>query len=78
MAGFLGIGFVFTAGWAVMFYSKIYRWQFIQWPYFGCTTAIAFVVMVMTVVFGVITWRNFDQGLAHYRELAYYLFGLLY
>jgi hypothetical protein len=76
MAGFLLIGFVITAGWAIMFYSKIYRWQFIQWAYFGCTTTIAFVVMVLTMVLGVISWRNFDKGLAHYCEFVH-LYGVL-
>ncbi|KII83846.1 hypothetical protein PLICRDRAFT_147929 [Plicaturopsis crispa FD-325 SS-3] len=66
MTTFLVIGFIFIAGWSVMFYSQVYRWQFVQFPFFACITLEAFIVMIASCVLGAVCWRNFDKGLAHY------------
>lgn len=68
MTTFLVIGFIFIAGWSVMFYSQVYRWQFVQFPFFACITLEAFIVMIASCVLGAVCWRNFDKGLAHYRK----------
>ncbi|KAJ7073262.1 hypothetical protein B0H15DRAFT_917641 [Mycena belliarum] len=49
MVAFLGIAFAILAGWSIMFYSRVYRWSFIQWPYLGCLT-VASLILIMRVV----------------------------
>jgi len=66
MAGFLFLGFLYVAGWGIMFCSLEYRWTFLRWPFFAALTAEAFVVMIASCVLGVMCRRNFDKGLAHY------------
>jgi len=63
---FLGIAFFFISGWAIMFYSIVYRWSFVQWPYLGCFTVASFILIITSMVLGTICWRNFDKGLAQY------------
>ncbi|KAF7326872.1 hypothetical protein MVEN_02581100 [Mycena venus] len=63
---FLGVGFFFISGWAIMFYSIVYRWSFVQWPYLGCFTVASFILIISSMILGTICWRNFDQGLAQY------------
>jgi len=66
MAGFLIMGFFFIVSWAVMFYSLVFRWTFTSWPFFASLTVVGFVDIVVSCTLGVICWRNFDKGLAHY------------
>ncbi|KII83848.1 hypothetical protein PLICRDRAFT_58289 [Plicaturopsis crispa FD-325 SS-3] len=66
MTAFLSLGFVFIAVWSIMFYSQVYRWQFIQFPFFACITIQSFVVLIASCLLGVVCWRNFDKGLDHY------------
>jgi len=63
---FLGIAFFFVSGWAIMFYSIVYRWSFVQWPYLGCVTVASFILIFTSMILGTICWRNFDKGLAQY------------
>jgi len=63
---FLGIAFFFIVGWSVMFYSIVYRWTFVQWPYLGCFTVASFILIIASLILGTICWRNFDKGLAQY------------
>jgi len=66
MISFLAIAFFFIAGWGIMFYSIVYRWSFVQWPYLGCFTVASFVLIIASIVLGTICWRNFGKGLAEY------------
>jgi len=66
MVTFLGIAFFFVAGWAIMFYSIVYRWTFVQWPFLGCFTVASFILIITSAVLGTICWKNFDLGLAQY------------
>ncbi|KAJ7468592.1 hypothetical protein FB451DRAFT_1479997 [Mycena latifolia] len=66
MVSFLGIAFFFIAGWSIMFYSIVYRWSFLQWPYLGCFTVASFILIIASAILGTICWRNFDKGLAQY------------
>ncbi|KAF7307691.1 hypothetical protein MKEN_01129100 [Mycena kentingensis (nom. inval.)] len=66
MISFLAIAFFFVSGWALMFYSIVYRWSFVQWPYLGCFTVASFVLIIASVILGMICWRHFGQGLAEY------------
>jgi len=66
MAGFFVLGFILVASWVFMFFSPEFRWTFITWPFFASLMAEAIVSMTGSCVLGVICWRNFDKGLAHY------------
>ncbi|KAJ7058120.1 hypothetical protein C8F01DRAFT_308126 [Mycena amicta] len=66
MISFLGIAFFFVSGWALMFYSIVYRWSFVQWPYLGCFTVASFILIIASVILGAICWRHFGEGLAEY------------
>ncbi|KZT24929.1 hypothetical protein NEOLEDRAFT_1134125 [Neolentinus lepideus HHB14362 ss-1] len=66
MAGFLSLAFTLIVCWAVMFYSLVYRWTFIQWPFFACMTVSSFIVLIACFGFGVICWLNFNKGLKHW------------
>ena len=79
MAGFFVVGLVLTVSWALMFYSVEFRWTFINWLFFATLMTEALVGMTASCVLGVICWRNFDKGLAHYRSfcaLDFFLFLL--
>jgi len=69
MLAFLLIDFVFFTAWAIMYYSEVYRWTWIQWPFFASLTACAQVIMAATIVIGTICWRQFGNGLAHYLHV---------
>ncbi|KAJ7145854.1 hypothetical protein C8R44DRAFT_756050 [Mycena epipterygia] len=66
VTSFLAIAFFFIIGWSIMFYSIVYRWTFVQWPYLGCFTVASFVLLTASAILGLICWRNFDKGLAQY------------
>jgi len=66
MVIFLGIGLVITVGWAVLFYSEVYRWSFEQWPYLACYTVASFTLLIASLVLGIICRMNFGKGLAQY------------
>ncbi|KAJ7160793.1 hypothetical protein C8R46DRAFT_1353541 [Mycena filopes] len=66
MISFLAIAFFFMCGWGIMFYSIVYRWSFVQWPYLGCFTVASFILIIASMILGTICWRNFDLGLAEY------------
>lgn len=66
MAGFIILAFVLIACWGTMFYSLVYRWTFIQWPFFACMTVSSFIGLTACVVLGIVCWLNFNKGLAHW------------
>ncbi|KAG6887670.1 hypothetical protein C0995_013622 [Termitomyces sp. Mi166 len=66
MIVFLGIAFFLLTSWSIMFYSQVYRWTFMQWPYLGCFTTASLTLIVATIVLGVICRLNFGKGLAQY------------
>ena len=67
MAGFLFLDLCYIVLWSAMFYSEVYRWTFIEWPFFACSTMVSMAVLLGAAIFGVISWLNFGKGLAHYR-----------
>jgi len=66
MVGFIGISFVIITGWSIMFYSIVYRWSFVQWPYLGCFTVASHILIIATMILGLICRMNFGKGLAQY------------
>ncbi|KAL1939002.1 hypothetical protein VTO73DRAFT_11155 [Trametes versicolor] len=69
MAGFLFLNVFYIVGWSAMFKAQVYTWTFIEWPFFGCMTIVSFMVLVGALVFGIICWTGFDQGLSHYLHV---------
>ena len=65
---FLVIHFVFFSCWALMYYSEVYRWTWIQWPFFASLTVATQLVMLATGIIGVCCWKRFGRGLKHFRE----------
>jgi hypothetical protein len=37
-----------------------------QWPFLACLTLESLIVMIATMVFGILSWINFDRGLKHW------------
>ncbi|KAJ3514815.1 hypothetical protein NLJ89_g2147 [Agrocybe chaxingu] len=66
MLAFLAIGLVIITGWSVMFYSIVYRWSFMQWPYLGCFTTASLTLLLASMILGVVCRLNFGKGLAQY------------
>ncbi|KAF8175155.1 hypothetical protein BJ912DRAFT_931183 [Pholiota molesta] len=66
MLVFLGIGFLIITGWAVMFYSLVFPWTFMQWPYLGCFTVASFTLLVASMALGIVCRLNFGKGLKEY------------
>ena len=71
LAAFLFLGIFYIASWGVMFYSLVFRWTFASWPFFASLTVAAFVMLIASCVLGVVCWRNFDKGLAHFRMFEF-------
>jgi len=66
MVIYLAIGLAVLTGWSMMFYSIVYRWSFLQWPYLGCFTVASLILLISSLVLGVICRVNFGKGLAEY------------
>ena len=66
MAAFLAIGFVLLTCWTIMYYSLVFRWTWLQWPYFASCTVASQLVLIATIGLGVLSWRNFGKGLAQF------------
>ncbi|KZT38548.1 hypothetical protein SISSUDRAFT_1128729 [Sistotremastrum suecicum HHB10207 ss-3] len=69
MCTFLGICFVIVCCWSIMFYSIVYRYTFLTWPFFATMTVTSFVLMISTFIIGIACYRNFGKGLAHYLHV---------
>ncbi|KAH9052036.1 hypothetical protein EDB83DRAFT_2621313 [Lactarius deliciosus] len=63
---FLGVAFFFVFAWSMMFYSQVYRFTFIDWPFFGCMTVSSFVALFCSTGFAIVCARNYDKGLAQW------------
>ncbi|EAU87568.2 hypothetical protein CC1G_11877 [Coprinopsis cinerea okayama7 len=66
MAAFLFFGFAMLFAWLLMFYSIVYRWTFLQWPFLGCFTVSSLVLLIASFVLGVICRTQFGKGHAEY------------
>ncbi|KAI0297017.1 hypothetical protein B0F90DRAFT_1635111, partial [Multifurca ochricompacta] len=63
---FLAIAFFFMFSWSMMFYSRVYRFTFVDWPFFGCMTVSSFVALLFSTGFAFVCLRNYDKGLAQW------------
>ena len=66
---FVGIGGIFFICWALMYYSLVFRWTWLQWPFFACITVCAQLVLLTSIAFAVQCRRSFDRGLKHYLHV---------
>ena len=71
---FLLAGLVVITIWTIMFFSPLYRFVFLTWPFFANMTIVSYVFLVATSVLGIACRFNFGQGLAHYRTSLELLF----
>ena len=69
---FLGVAFFFLFAWSMMFYSRIYRFTFIDWPFFGAMTVTSFVALLCSTGFAIMCARNYDKGLAQWSEHGFF------
>ncbi|TCD71409.1 hypothetical protein EIP91_010115 [Steccherinum ochraceum] len=69
MAVFLSVCFTYIATWSIMFYSDVYRWTWLQWPFFASMSVASFVVLTCAGVFAIGCLLNFNKGLAHYLHV---------
>ena len=67
MAGFLFLGLFYIASWAAMFHSPAFHWTFFSWAFFASLTVVAFVILIVGGVLGLVCWRNLNEGLAYCR-----------
>ncbi|KAJ3565358.1 hypothetical protein NP233_g7676 [Leucocoprinus birnbaumii] len=64
--GFFFLAFVLIVGWSVMFYSLVYRWTFLQWPFLAGCSVCSFVLIVSSTALGIACRLNFGKGLKQY------------
>lgn len=72
MVAFLLLGVIYIGGWGVLYYSQVFRWTWIQWPFFASLSVSAALVQLASIILGIICWRNFHRGLAQYCALSYF------
>ncbi|KAF9532614.1 hypothetical protein CPB83DRAFT_630475 [Crepidotus variabilis] len=63
---FLGISGGLLILFTVIFFSHIYLYTFVSWPFFGAMTMTSYVLLVLTTVLAVICRLKFGQGLAEF------------
>jgi len=66
---FLAVAFFFIFAWSMMFYSQVYRFTFVDWPFFGCLTVTSFVTLVCSTGFACVCQHNYGKGLAQWIYL---------
>jgi len=66
---FLAIALFFLFAWSMMFYSMVYRFTFIDWPFFGCLTTTSFVTLISSTVFAIVCLSNYGKGLSEWIYL---------
>jgi len=66
---FLTVASFFIFTWSMMFYSRIFRFTFIDWPFFACMTIASFVGILSSTGFAFVCLRNYDKGLAEWLSV---------
>lgn len=67
---FVILGLLFEASWSGMYDSLVWRWTWIQWPFFASITVSSQIILLASVLFGVICRLNFGKGLKEYLHAA--------
>ena len=63
---FLTIALFFLFAWSMMFYSRIYRFTFVDWPFFGSMTIASFLTLISSTGFAFVCLRNYGKGLSEW------------
>ncbi|KXN93354.1 hypothetical protein AN958_00278 [Leucoagaricus sp. SymC.cos] len=63
---FFFLAFVIILGWSVMFYSLVYRWTFLQWPFLAGCSVSSFILIVCSTALAIACRLNFGRGLKQY------------
>lgn len=66
MLAFLGLSFLYLAGWASMFAAPTFRWTFVEWQFFGIMASASVFLTVILLCLGVLCRSNFGKGLPKY------------
>jgi hypothetical protein len=66
MLAFIVIASLLLLACGIMFYSKVYLWTFINWPYIGCYMVASFLLIFLSIGLAIICRMNFGKGLAQY------------
>ncbi|KAG8925689.1 hypothetical protein FRC01_009824, partial [Tulasnella sp. 417] len=72
---FFGISIFLLGQWASSFGSSAWRLTFNNWRFFAIMSIVAAALTVGVVIFGVICFRNFGEGLGNYLKPEEYLAG---
>ena len=68
MTTFLAVCLLLVAGWAGLFASQTFRWQFNEWRFFATINVVAGVLLMVTTILGVVCFYNFGKGLKTFRK----------
>lgn len=63
---FLGLGTFYILSWGFLYYSQVFRWTWIQWPFFACMSLSAQIAELACVILAIVCYKNFHRGLASY------------
>ncbi|KAF9446545.1 hypothetical protein P691DRAFT_733061 [Macrolepiota fuliginosa MF-IS2] len=66
IALFFFFGFAIIVGWSIMFYSLVYRWTLLQWPFLASLSMLSFILVVSSTILAIICRFNFNRGLKQY------------
>lgn len=67
---FLAIAVLLEAGWSLMYDSLVWRWTWIQWPFFACLAVSAQAALLACLAIGIACRLNFGKGLKEYLAAA--------
>ncbi|KAJ3514816.1 hypothetical protein NLJ89_g2146 [Agrocybe chaxingu] len=73
---FCGIAVLLLTLQTMMFFSPLYRYIFLTWPFFATITVTAYLLIIATTAMGILCRLNFDKGLAHYLQVTEALDGV--
>ena len=68
MCTFLAGCLILIISWGFLFLSNTFRWEITEWKFFATMTGASIALLVLTTIFGVICFYNFDKGLKRFRE----------
>lgn len=67
---FLALAVLLELAWSLMYDSLVWRWTWIQWPFFACLSVAAQVALLACIAVGTLCRINFGKGLKEYLAAA--------
>ena len=71
---FVSMASVLFAVWCLMYDAAVFRYTWLEWPFFGCVTVAAQVVILLSIVLALVRWRGFGKGLGEYCKFFFHRF----